>query len=576
MAIEIFNSAVADSVHADTGLRLDANGFHDLNAIVKNGSAYQSSRIIYLDSVGGNDGAATHHTRDDFADITQPSGGENAYRTLSTAFSQLQPGSADVLLIKRGSSFSSFEKPPSGAGANGRLIVAGYGTGARPLFTMSSSVFMDNIAYTLTADLKVVGPEPSSNERFWFMTGSVSNHTYNLMENCWIQGWKKMTCQDQTAGLPSAARTQGNIFRRNIFYRNVGLEDGFGGAYGNSQAQFCYHVYELLFEQNIYIENGWSPTLGDSSRDQYSRHLYLDNCVRPQVHENVMIRPATEQIQWRANSPGDVRDQGTTQNNLMLDSGGVHLAATRSDFDCYVLDNVVMGDLGPFPDQASGWAIACENIASPATLFVQRNIIANAGLPTPDGLRVAPAPGSSGGPTTGTIDLQGNYIHTWGGLSLNDGAATVILGPGNKIYNPATSDDDNANCVTWSSGSSVSVFSSNGNEMKSERNGGAGTGFEYQGSQQTLTAWSASVGESPPSTTWSPPLTFPGIGDYMASLGLGASLANYQALLLTQDKDNWNSDLMANAANNYFRNQDGSSDLRQRRIEHHNEPPDGH
>ncbi len=111
-------------------------GWTDLDALI-NSAPYASSRIVYV-STSGNDGTGTIYSPASSelgGNPTNPTGTVLPYATLAAAWNQIRDGFADVMLLRRGDTWTAdLALNKLGAGASARIIVAAYGnpSTARP------------------------------------------------------------------------------------------------------------------------------------------------------------------------------------------------------------------------------------------------------------------------------------------------------------------------------------------------------------------------------------------------------------------------------------------------------------
>jgi hypothetical protein len=134
------NSAVRDAIErisaAASLTPAGAPGFTDLDALI-NSAPYASSRIVYV-STSGNDATGVIYSpaSSELGGIpTNPTGTVLPYATLAGAWAQIRDGFADVMLLRRGDTWStSLFTNKAGASATARIVVAAYGptSTARP------------------------------------------------------------------------------------------------------------------------------------------------------------------------------------------------------------------------------------------------------------------------------------------------------------------------------------------------------------------------------------------------------------------------------------------------------------
>lgn len=105
-------------------------GWTDIDALI-NGAAYTSSRVVYVSSSLGNDGTGQVYSPSSEAlggSPTNPTGSIQPYATLSAAWAQIRDGQADVMLLRRGDTWTeNLFTNKAGSSASARIIVSAYG-----------------------------------------------------------------------------------------------------------------------------------------------------------------------------------------------------------------------------------------------------------------------------------------------------------------------------------------------------------------------------------------------------------------------------------------------------------------
>jgi hypothetical protein len=536
--------ATGSVTHDVTGLPLDANGFHDLQAIVDANSAYAAARFIYVDPTLGNNATAgpsgnatDHYARGAFANMFAPSGSVNAYATVAAANSARRANTCDVILLRRGRTFTSLPSfDVSGSSLTARAIIAAYGTGARPAFTLGLTQYISSAQYAIIADLNLTGGAANTECIQLTLTDGSHQVRHLLFENLYISGhYKGFVGQNAS---PNLTTLNNIVFHRNIFYRNAGASNPF-----NSQAMFNYRMDLSTLDQNIFIENGWDG-VNAATKDVQSRHVYVDDCVQMLVRENVMIRPASEQIQFRSNAgqPPGRWNQGTMHNNLMLD-GHLHVLLSANDGDVTMTfsDNVVQGTNTVAPIGFAGKAIQVEDAAN---VLINRNMLLQSDVVGVGGFFQNCISLFSGG--ISNVVITNNYINQSGNIDL--------IGAGAAVSGVTVS----GNRVSISSGSNLIEHNVTGSGITGNQfYGGDAAPFRSNGTDRALAAWqsaSGASGNTHSGTALGSPLT---IESYLSSQGLTATLSAYMTALLAQDRTSWDSRLEAGTANAWFRAQVG-------------------
>jgi hypothetical protein len=114
--------------HAFTGLPLTDDCWHDFDEMFSS-AAYSSSRFVYVDPDGGGGQIYTQAQAQALGGtITNPNSTPNAYTSITSAYSRLRDGNADVMLLMRGKTFSGSQTlSKSGASARAPIVVTAYG-----------------------------------------------------------------------------------------------------------------------------------------------------------------------------------------------------------------------------------------------------------------------------------------------------------------------------------------------------------------------------------------------------------------------------------------------------------------
>ncbi len=330
------------------------------------------------------------------------------------------------------------------------------------------------------------------------------------------------------------------VLRRNIFYRNVGQLNSF-----NSTGIYNRRNDNATLDQNIWIENGWDG-VNAATKDIQSRHVYVDDCRLMLFRENICIRPASEQIQFRANLQGpgaERRDQGTMQNNLFLD-GGLHVLLAENDGDVQMrfIENVCQGTLTTDPIGYAGRSVQFEGATN---AVMDRNMFLNSDA-VGQSFPLFPQAISFWQGTNSNIQITNNYF--------NDAGLLDFIGAGTGTLSTITV---SGNRISISSGNLLQYSGSAVTVTNNEFFGGDSSPFQYGGTDYALSGWQSASGASGNTHSSSPLAASLTIESYLSAQGLTATLSGYMTALLAQDKGAWDSRLTASAANSWFRAQVG-------------------
>lgn len=121
----------AAGTHKFTGLPLTSDGWTDLHSMIMTSGKYDSARIVYVSSSQGSDQTAKVYSKTSTeigGQPLNPTGQVMPYASLSTAYAQLRNGYPDIMLLKRGDTWSEkLSVGKAGKGLTERMIVGAYG-----------------------------------------------------------------------------------------------------------------------------------------------------------------------------------------------------------------------------------------------------------------------------------------------------------------------------------------------------------------------------------------------------------------------------------------------------------------
>ncbi len=152
------------------------SGWTDLDALI-NSPAYASSRIVYV-STSGNDGTGQIYSPSSpqlGGQPTNPTGSVAPYATLAAAWAQIRDGQADVMLLRRGDTWTeNLALNKLGASSTARIIFAAYGNiaTARPqtghVYPQSASTAGNQILAHYRINFTAAGDQFSQGSRVRF------------------------------------------------------------------------------------------------------------------------------------------------------------------------------------------------------------------------------------------------------------------------------------------------------------------------------------------------------------------------------------------------------------------------
>lgn len=546
------NSVAISGTHLDTGLPLDANGYHDIDAIINRPGKYTDSRIIYFDPTGGNDDTAVNYnkTSPELNGTPTTPGAVLAYASIGTARSQLRSGYADVLLCKRGELIDNgsdmYWQGYNGKSLDERLILSCYGeSGSLPLvknhcFLRSSGgspmhfILLTNWGcyYSINDPDSPEFVEPGDSGTGVKLLGS---NTVGLF----IEGVMSRFAQwDFQATLTAH-------IRRNVILDNYAVGSHGQGLYADS----CV----LTIEECFFDHNGWNTTVPGAGKTKFNHNMYLNgDAPEPTVIGNLSSRAASHGIQQRGG--------GITKNNLFLDNA-IHILSgggttpVVGGVPSFVDKNVIIGST-PIGTSPRGYSISLTNVNEGR---VSKNVIAHKPLKTYNdfGIDLGSQSGSGGPDTVGVnnVDIFENLTWDWkGGMRFPNNGATEPLTPpnywnvsvtNNKHYEPSDAFIINSKAGTYSQ----VILSSN----KFHRDTGTGVA-NVDGTYKTLSNFNALLGYTGVSE-WDDHADYavPTISDYMLAIGETGGLEEFINGCRAQSVDTWDARYTPAAFNAYIR-----------------------
>ena len=250
----------------------DAEGYTDITAI----SLASDSRLLYVDPTLGADatqGPAGNNT-DWYTYGSEPIGGWrtptsiNAFDTLAGAEAARRDGFADIILLKKGETFTITGSVVNYGGKGGRSAtertgMISYGSGARPIIEPAQSYDQIEIfRFYNTENWFVIGLDfyadwrnPSSGSFVGYgQTDSALGirwlATSQDIDNVLVEDCRFRYLEDGMNCGSSAYSYNNFIWRRNIYEDIYSEHDTVGG-------NFCGNVNNFLLEQSLYHKGGW-------------------------------------------------------------------------------------------------------------------------------------------------------------------------------------------------------------------------------------------------------------------------------------------------------------------------------
>jgi len=539
---------------------------------------HADARIMYVDPVGGDDGAAVYYAPSHAAvgsDPFDPIGPIAAYSTFTEALGDARTGYGDWILLKKGivlrENTGSGGDPyvtrrlPAGLSAAYPTLFGTYGTGAMPrVETRSMGIDVHGAAsyvavqgidfYAYTRDPENVAFVPegdnSSAGLHLFSAGSAVS-TGRLIEGCkfrffYNNGHVSVLAGDWDAG----ARMDGITIRRTSFLDAFPVTAD-GRAQGLLMGSAGVTVDECIFDHN-----GWFVQDGSNIGNSFSQNIYMGSMQGVTVKNTISSRPASIGIKnasYGVTGPGYGHDV-TWTDNLIVDAEVAlsywALAVTDGglpgDEDVVITGNVVSHTGTTRPTNRSlAWGFDPAGINR--LLFADNLFVDQA----------ADQPGYLLRPRGYLKDavFSGNVFH--------DIPAGYGINPTVDTSNPYNTDSSiefrenifdlvgNVNQIAYAAYDISGTINLADNTYYNAA--ADGTRFYHNGINRTDAQWISETGDN--SAFTQPTFTDDtrSIESYLDSIGETATIASFYLLIRSMGFDNWDTRLTAPAVNSYIR-----------------------
>ena len=545
---------------------MDVNGWTDFRTLVDT-AAYANSKVVYVSSTDGNDGTGSAMNIDDSeigSDPFAPTGSILPYATISAAYGQLRDGYPDILLLKRGDTWSETLGPSggewskSGRSATEPMIVAAYGSevNARPILKPQNYAIQTwtggVVNYCLFSSIEIYAAHKDDASPDFIASNQPSSGIYVLSGGTSIL-FEDMRLRFCGIALQSYQNPIGSVVvRRCAVERNYALV---GHAQGIFASKNTASFNSLLVEDCVFDHNGWHPTLMTAT--VFSRNMYLSQIENTTTRGNIDARGASGGIQQRRG--------GLCEFNLSLlnpiaisvghpenDAGSVTSGTIRYNA---ILDGRFAGTI------ARGFGIGIgsgdQNITVTG-VHVHDNIITSG----------ANASSNVYGIHNNSNDarIENNIVYDWWeaddlqsfgayGHSMEVGSlSTNSVVTGNTFYQPT------AGFVVYAASGVPSglVFTNNHYQTVND----APNQVRYEGSHITLSAWLTITSESntPPSHLLPTPADVK-IAAYLTYIGETGNLDEFMTGATSNRRGAWDTDYTAPVVINWARSQFGLTEL---------------
>jgi len=530
--------------HWFTNLPLDSKGWTDFQALTDSG--YSSARVLFVSSSSGNDTSAENHIADNghyrISDVTFDSDGifqspENVspFATIQTAYAYCRDGFPDILLLERGSTWTSGVSGSvnSGASQSAPHIIATYGSsGNRPQLT-DVMLDCDNADCLIVSGIHFYSAEWTSAGRAVETRGDPD---YQTFEDLFFTQKAGDIIQGQSGSYASyiafrrchwyhGEAHDGQLFAQHADYvliEECSFQEPFDDDYAD----------ESRFGRFFYFSS--EPTGGGSEHD-FLNHVYMLG--------NVFYNGERDAV--------DLRSGGDFKYNLVVASDYNHFGGRGGSEDTIQSVDIEYNAFLEGPPNVSGYnGIHLINIDGGT---INENILTD---------------NTNIGPYGYCLSIAGDGVCLW--IARNIDITNNIFYGRSAAFNLRTNRTlEDVQNITISNNDFQLV---NGSEIILQSTWDEGRyrfeGYTYQnnryysseaaddwftpcGSYSDWVSESGETGSSSIQLSYSAPSRT--VGSYNQSLGGSATTADFMASVRAQARHNWDPDLLALSAVNYFR-----------------------
>lgn len=523
------------------------------------------SRLIYVDSVSGDDATGRSYSRSDAeigADPRQPVGSVRAYRSLAAAYAQLRQDQPDWMLLRAGRSWTGESLSlKRGRSASERQVAISYGQGARPELRTGTN---QGIRDAQLSNVAIVGirfwahTRDSAGPYFQSYAGSSGISMFTrlpgdarqvrdiLIEDCVFRSYSNNVLTGSTGN--GALPITRFVMRRSIVSGNYSTEAHSQGLYHVGGGQTVQP--SILLEENLFDHNGWriqsragNHAKEDGQATMFNHNIYFTAANGVIFRGNLFMRASSMGNKWTSTSRGVViEDNLYTEGEIGVGIGGNHAGSYR--FKDYVLRDNVVTDIGRTrpTNRSLSWGIELSDWDSGV---VTRNLVAHqrANIGNSWGLQMIAEGGGRDVWITNNVVAN---ISAGGAIVrlANGGNQTGVVFRDNTVQSPATQP-----AIEVQTGGYVFAGS---NRYQSAAP--ANRQFRVNGSDRDLAGWRSATGDAGAQAGG---VNFPdaqrSLERYAAELGLGANLDALIAAMHQQSRNNWNPALTAGAINRWMR-----------------------
>lgn len=530
------------------------------------------SRLIYVDSVGGNDSTGVVYASGDpaiGANPQAPVAGVLAFRTLAAAADRTRQDQPDWLLLKAGGVWTESLSIKRGRSPAERAVVAPYGVGPRPELRTGTA---RGISSNQVTNLIVSGI------RFWahtrdsdgpHFTGYAGSSAFNLfgrlptdprqvrdilIEDCVFRAYSNMVLTGSASSSGNAPITR-FVMRRSIVSGNYSEEAHAQGLYHTGSGQPLQP--SVLLQENLFDHNGWriQSILGNNAKaggqaTMFNHNTYFTSAQGVIFQRNLFLRASSIGNKWTAFAEGDAR--GIVIDDNLYAEGEIGISIGGNDpggplrFEDIVIRNNVLVDLGRTrpTNRSLSWGIDAQDWKSGV---IQNNLVAHQRTPIGNtwALKIYAADAARDIRVTGNVFANLHASNSQAVVALNNGAnVDNALFDNNIIHSP-------------SANPAISLIPGGYTFAGTNRyhsTAPAANRFRINGTPMGLAAWVTATGDTgaiDAGTAFPDPTR--DLEGYITHLGLGSDFDDFIAAVYGQSRANWNPALTAGEINAWLR-----------------------
>ncbi|THD15055.1 hypothetical protein B1808_01245 [Pseudofulvimonas gallinarii] len=531
------------------------------------------SRLVYVDSTGGNDGNGQVYSPSSpqiGPDPTRPVGQVQAFRTLSAAAQHLRDREPDWLLLRAGRVWQESLPTRRGRSPSERMVATSWGEGPRPELRTGAQ---RGITARNPENQAIIGlrfwahtrdPEGphftdyAGSTGFDFITSAPGNANQVrdvLIEDCFFRSYTNNVLTGG-AGREPIVRF---VLRRSIVSRNFKHTDGHSqGLYHAGGSHEGNTVATILLQENLFDHNGWriqsinaNNQIDHGQATIFNHNTYFSEPRNVLFQRNMFLRASSIGTKWTGGpTPDYVATNIVLEDNLYAEgeigiSMGGNTAGPRRFKDIHIHDNVFT-DIGRSrpTNRSLSWGIEAIDWESGT---IQRNLLIHQRTPITNTWAIQVRSPDE----TGTILIQDNVMAN---IRAGTGGGIVQLQHGSVI-------DDvlfQGNTVQTPTSSAVVSLTPGGYSFSGPNRyhtaAAADRVFRINGTNTSLAQWITATGDTGATTA---AIEFPApqrdLETYVEHVGMGSGFDDFLAAIYGQSRANWNPALTAGVINDWLR-----------------------